>query len=138
MPDDETPANPIYPVVIGREKSLWTAVTGGLPPGIIAAADFEKIENIIPHMRGIIASVLDVDLHSFEMDVQFVFSGEDVSHLISAYAEAELRLESATFVRNFARKELVQKLDKLGVSDRAIGALTKLSHQRIHQIRTEG
>lgn len=127
-------ASETYRLIIGREGKQWTATVEGLPPGNSAHVRFAKMAQVEPTMRDVIASVLGCERHAFDLDVRYVFDGEDVTEAIQTYFVAAAAFEVAIGNRDAKRKTMVDELAEEGMSQRAIAQIIGRSHQRVNQI----
>ncbi|WP_339125547.1 hypothetical protein [Pseudonocardia sp. D17] len=77
-----------------HENDLWVAVVDGLPAGMNSATDVERFADLDAEVRDLIAGLLDVGRHSFDVDWRFADGAR-----VSAGQMRALRRLSATLSR---------------------------------------
>ncbi|KAA2258755.1 MerR [Solihabitans fulvus] len=120
-----------YDVTVSREDNLWVAVVDGLAP---AATDVEHFADLETEVRDLISGLTESDPDDFALRWHYLVGGEDVTEQIQRVLALESELRELQAARDRARNEAVSTLLKAGASQRAIGDVLNLSHQRVNQL----
>lgn len=120
-----------YEVTVGREDNLWVAVVSGLLP---AATDVEHFSDLDTEVRDLIAGLTDADPDDFAINWRYEIGGKDITSQLQRLVALESELRAVQEARDKARIEAVSTLVDAGMSQRAIGDVLNLSHQRVNQL----
>lgn len=121
---------PAYEITVFREDDLWVADI----PQLTAATDMFRFADLDVEVRDLIAGLTDAEPHSFDLSWRYVAGADDVTDLIVELGEVEHTAARATSRRDTLRREIIARMSAAGVSQRAIGDVLGLSHQRVHQL----
>ncbi len=121
----------IYNVVVTREGNLWVADVVDLRPGV---TDVEHFGDLNVEVRDLIAGLTDSDPHDCTIRWRYEINGIDVTEKLNKLLAVESELRAVTTTREAVRNEAVATLAQAGVSQRAIGDVVGVSHQRINQL----
>jgi hypothetical protein len=128
-------ARPRYTANVTREGRWWMVAV----PQIDALTQARRRGEAGTMARELIALVLEVEPDSFDVTVEIVsVAGVDVRHRL-AEIERE-RTEAADLERRLAQhtRSLARDLAERDVSQRDIGAILGVSHQRAQQLLASG
>lgn len=120
----------IYDVTVFREHDLWVADI----PELVAATDMLRFTDLDVEVRDLIAGLTDADPESFDLSWRYLAGQDDVTELIVELGQVEHAVHSVTARRDAVRQEIIQRMSAAGLSQRAIGDVLGLSHQRVHQL----
>ena len=121
---------PTYTVLAQRDGTWWAIRAVELPGVFSQARRLERVEHMA---REAISLLLDVAADSFDVEVRQVVDPEAdrlVADAIQARSDA---LEHQRIAATKSR-DAVRTLDRLGLPQRDIGRLLRLSHQRVAQL----
>lgn len=129
---------PVYQVRVWQDEEWWLArVTGASdgasPAPLNALTQARSLARIEPMGRDLIATILDADEASFEMDVEYDLPG-DAGDLVRQATGARAWLEAAQDLWHERSAAAAQELASRGYSLRDAAALLGLSHQRVDQL----
>jgi hypothetical protein len=118
-----------YDVRVERGEKYWLLKV----PAIDRATQARSLKEIEPMARDLIAVMLDVDPHSFDLNVDVAMPSDAAGHLQRAEelraVAAQAQHDAATEVRAAA-----YSLKSLGISLRDLGRLLGVSFQRAGQL----
>ena len=120
-----------YEVTVTREDDLWVAVVAGLSPAATDVAHFAELET---EVRDLIAGLTDSDPDDFAINWRYHVGGRDVTDLLRRLAALEEELHVAASARDETRLAAIEALAEAGMSQRVIGDVLNLSHQRVNQL----
>ena len=120
-----------YEVTVSREDNLWVAVVTGLAP---AATDVEHFGDLETEVRDLIAGLTDSNPDDFAIAWRYRVGDTDVTEQLHRVVALEGELRTVSAARDAARLAAVRALAEAGVSQRAIGDVLNLSHQRVNQL----
>ena len=134
------PVKPTYQVRIWQEDEWWLArvmaasdgADASLLNALTQARSLAKIESM---GRDLIATVLDADEDTFEVDFEYELPGES-GELVGQAKDARAWLEAAQDLWHERSVVAARALAEQGYSLRETAALLGLSHQRVDQILT--
>jgi len=124
------PPVPTYAVTVFREDDLWVADV----PELIAATDMFRFADLDVEVRDLVSGLTDADPDSFDLSWRYVAGADDVTELIVELSQVEHTVHSMTSRRDAVRREIIHRMSAAGLSQRAIGDVLGLSHQRVHQL----
>ena len=76
----------------------------------------------------------DADPSSFDLHWHYRAGDDDVTDLVQELGEIEIARAHTTARRDSLRREIIGRMSAAGLSQRAIGDVLGLSHQRVHQL----
>ena len=117
-----------YEVKVYREDELWVADIGDL-----GATDMLRFADLDLEVRDYVSGMTDVEPDSFDLRWRYKAGNDDVTDLIEGLFEVELDVQHGSARRNALRQEIIRRMSAAGLSQRAIGDVLGLSHQRVHQ-----
>lgn len=118
-----------YEVQVYREEELWVADIGDL-----GATDMLRFADLDVEVRDYVSGMTDVEPDSFDLRWRYRAGDDDVTDLIEGLAEVEIAIQHDTTRRDALRQEIISRMSAAGLSQRAIGDVLGLSHQRVHQL----
>jgi predicted XRE-type DNA-binding protein len=118
-----------YHVQVFREDELWVADIVDL-----GATDMLRFDELNEQVRDYVSLMTDVEPDSFDLHWHYLAGTDDVTELIEGLAQVEIDVERATTRRDSLRKQIITRMSTAGLSQRAIGDVLGLSHQRVHQL----
>lgn len=118
-----------YDVQVFREEELWVADIED-----VGATDMLRFSDLDVEVRDYISGMTDADPESFDLCWHYRAGGDDVTELVEELGQVELALTHSTSRRDALRRELIARMSAGGLSQRAIGDVLGLSHQRVHQL----
>lgn len=123
-----------YEVWVTREDNLWVADVRGLPPHLIGATDVEHFADLDEEVRDLIAGLTDTEPDHFAIDWRYQVNGKDVTDKLARFLAVESELRERLAERDAARIDAVRQLTAAGLSQRAVGDVLGVSHQRVNQL----
>jgi hypothetical protein len=129
---------PVYQVRVWQDAEWWLArITGASegadPAPLNALTQARSLARIETMGRDLIATILDSDEASFEIDVEYDLPG-DAGDLVRQATGARAWLEAAQDLWHERSAAAAQELAGRGYSLRDAAALLRLSHQRVDQL----
>jgi predicted XRE-type DNA-binding protein len=118
-----------YDVRVYREDELWVADVGDL-----GVTDMLCFADLDVEVRDYVSGMTDVEPQSFDLMWHYRAGDDDITDLIQGLAEVEIDIEHTTARRDALRQEIIGRMSAAGLSQRAIGDVLGLSHQRVHQL----
>lgn len=118
-----------YHVDVFREDELWVADIVDL-----GATDMLRFAELDDQVRDYISLMTDVEPDAFDLHWHYRAGTDDVTELIEGLAQVEIDVEQATTRRDALRRQIITRMSAAGLSQRAIGDVLGLSHQRVHQL----
>ncbi len=133
---------PAYQVRVWQDEGWWLArVTGASdganPAPLNALTQARTLTRIEAMGRDLIATVLDADEASFEMDVEYDLPG-DAGDLVRQARGARAWLDAARDLWHERSAVAARALADRGYSLRDAATLLRLSHQRVDQLLDSG
>lgn len=119
-----------YDVTVFREDDLWVADI----PQLTAATDMLQFADLDVEVRDLVSGLTDVDPRSFDLRWRFLAGGDDITDAVVELGQLDSTIRSMTERRDAVRREIIRRMGAAGVSQRAIGDVLGLSHQRVHQL----
>jgi hypothetical protein len=119
-----------YDVTVYREDDLWVADI----PDLVAATDMFRFADLDVEVRDLVSGLTDVDPGSIDLRWRYRAGDDDVTELIEGLFEVELDIQHGTARRDALRQEIISRMSAAGLSQRVIGDVLGLSHQRVHQL----
>lgn len=119
-----------YDVTVFREDELWVADIPELP----AATDMLRFADLDIEVRDLISGLTDTDPESFDLRWHYRAGDDDVTDLIEELGQVEGAIANMTTRRDAVRRELIRRMAVAGLSQRTIGDVLGLSHQRVNQL----
>lgn len=133
-------ARPTYGVTVEREGNLWTATVDGMPPGQ-RVTDAEHFADLEREVRDFVATVLDSETDAFDLVWHYVQGTSEYTPVLEHLREWDARVQDLSTqlaelapVHDEARAAAIRAMQNAGLSQRAIGDVLGLSHQRIGQL----
>jgi len=123
-----------YTALAERGGGWWTITVPELR-GVFTQA--RRLANVEPTARDAIALFLGIPADSFDIEVREVLDPE-TDALITEVIKARSDAQEHQRIAAAKSREAVATLDRLGLPQRDIGRLLKLSHQRIAQLLAPG
>lgn len=112
----------------------WVATVEGVPGGVTQAKRLDliaiRIVEVVKLLTGDIISADDVTIHPHIDD--------EVDRVAREIAELEASLHEVDAALAQRRRRVVQELRRRGFPLRDIGVIAHVSHQRVHQLLSEG
>ena len=121
----------IYDVVVSREDNLWVADVVNLSPG---STDVEHFVDLEVEVLDLIAGLTDSSPDDLAIRWHYEINGFDVSEKLNRLTKIEKELRVIAAEREALRRETVTTLAEAGISQRAIGDVVGVSHQRVNQL----
>lgn len=121
-----------YHVQVFPEHELWVADIVDL--GATDMLRFDELDELDEQVRDYISLMTDVEPDSFDLHWHYLAGTDDVTELVEGLAQVEIDVEHATSRRDTLRKQIITRMSAAGLSQRAIGDVLGLSHQRVHQL----
>ncbi len=121
-----------YHVQVFPEHELWVADIVDL--GATDMLRFDELDELDEQVRDYISLMTDVEPDSFDLHWHYLAGTDDVTELVEGLAQVEIDAEHATSRRDTLRKQIITRMSAAGLSQRAIGDVLGLSHQRVHQL----
>lgn len=118
-----------YDVIVFREDELWVADIVDL--GVTDMLHFSELED---QVRDYVSLMTDVEPDSFDLRWHYRAGEDEVTEPIEALAEVESELAALTARHDELRREIIRRMSAAGLSQRAIGDVLGLSHQRVNQL----
>jgi len=123
-----------YEVCVTREDNLWVADVRGLPPHLIGATDVERFADLDGEVRDLIAGLTDAEPDDVAIDWHYEVNGTDVTEKLARFLAVESELRARLAEHDAARIDAVRQLTAAGLSQRAVGDVLGVSHQRVNQL----
>lgn len=118
-----------FQVRVFREEDLWVADVRDL-----GVTDMFRFADLDVEVRDYVAGMTDADPDSFDLHWHYLAGDDDVSDLIEELGQVEFAVGSMTARRDAVRREIIRRMGAAGLSQRAIGDVLGLSHQRVNQL----
>lgn len=118
-----------YEVQVFREDELWVADIRRL-----GVTDMLRFADLDVEVRDYISGMTDVDPESFDLNWRYVAGEDDLTDVIAELTQVELAITHSTGRRDTLRRDLIRRMSAAGISQRAIGDVLGLSHQRVNQL----
>jgi hypothetical protein len=125
---------PDYTVTVTRDEDLWAVSIGGLPKGTVGAVDYVDFDEVRREVPEVIADLTDADPGDFTITWRYVFGGKDVTEDVLRVIDAEARFTEAMAEHERSRAEALEAMRDAGLSQRSMGEIVHLSHQRVQQL----
>lgn len=119
-----------YDVTVFREDELWVADI----PDLVAATDMLRFADLDVEVRDLIAGLTDVEPDSFDIRWHYRAGDDEVTEPIEALSKVESELAALSARHDELRREIIRRMSAAGLSQRAIGDVLGLSHQRVNQL----
>jgi predicted XRE-type DNA-binding protein len=103
-------------------------------PDLVAATDMFRFADLDVEVRDLVSGLTDVDPGSIDTIWHYRAGDDDVTDLIQGLAEVEINIEHTTARRDTLRQKIISRMSAAVLSQRAIGDVLGLSHQRVHQL----
>jgi hypothetical protein len=129
---------PTYQLRVWREDDWWLARVveasdGADPAPLNALTQARSLARIESMGRDLIATVLDADEETFDIEIEYVLHG-DAAELVSQAKGARAWLDAAQDLWQERSAVTVRALAGMGYSLRETATLLGLSHQRVDQL----
>lgn len=118
-----------YEVQVYREDELWVADVGD-----VGVTDMLRFADVDVEVRDYVSGMTDVEPDGFDLRWHYRAGDDDVTDLIEGLTEVEIDMQHTTARRDTLRQEIISRMSAAGLSQRAIGDVLGLSHQRVHQL----
>lgn len=119
-----------YDVNVFREDELWVADVVGLT----AATDMFRFADLDVEVRDLISGLTDVDPDAFDLRWHYLAGEDDVTEPVEELGQIQSAIAAMTARRDAVRRELIRRMSAAGLSQRTIGDVLELSHQRVNQL----
>jgi hypothetical protein len=119
-----------YDVTVVREDELWVADI----PALTAATDMFRFADLDVEVRDLVAGLTDADPESFDLRWHHRAGDDDVTDVIEELGQVQFAITNMTTRRDALRREVIRRMSAAGLSQRAIGDVLGLSHQRVNQL----
>ena len=120
---------PAYDVIVFREEELWVADIVDL--GVTDMLHFTELD---VQVRDYVSGMTDVDPDSFDLRWHYRAGEDEVTAPIEELSKVEAALAELTARHDALRREIIARMSAAGLSQRAIGDVLGLSHQRVNQL----
>lgn len=118
-----------FDVTVFREDELWVADIADL--GVTDMFNFAELD---PQVRDYISGMTDAEPDSFALRWHFRAGEDEVTAPIEELSKVEAELAALTARHDELRREIIRRMSAAGLSQRAIGDVLGLSHQRVNQL----
>jgi predicted XRE-type DNA-binding protein len=118
-----------YDVIVFREDELWVADIVDL--GVTDMLHFSEREE---QVRDYVSGMTDVEPDSFDLRWRYRAGQDEVTEAINELCLVEAALADFTARHDALRRQIIAQMSAAGLSQRAIGDVLGLSHQRVNQL----
>ncbi|RKS07424.1 hypothetical protein DFP74_3093 [Nocardiopsis sp. Huas11] len=125
---------PDYTVTVTRDEDLWAVVIDGLPENVAGVADYVRFDEIRDEVPEFIADLTRSDPDDFTITWRYEFGGKDVTEDVLHVIDAEARFVEAMAEHERSRAKALEAMREAGLSQRSMGEVVHLSHQRVQQL----
>lgn len=125
-----------YTATVTREDDLWVVEIDGLPQNVSSAADYESLPELFEDTPELIADLTDTDPDDFSIEWRLMAGEVDVTDSLLLVQALAILVEDLPHLLDRARRSLLTMLSRADWSQREMGEVVGLSHQRVQQILT--
>lgn len=118
-----------YDVQVFREEELWVADIEH-----VGVTDMLHFADLDVEVRDYVSGMTDADPDSFDLCWRYRAGDDDITDLIEELNHVEHAVTSMTSRRDAVRQEIIRRMSAAGLSQRTVGDVLGLSHQRVNQL----